>query len=386
LANLRDVIGTSNVKVTFTDEQNTIKSWFHAASLQDKTFGFDLEWSSSQSSSQYRKAALVQLSSRFECLLLPIQRIKADSFSLLQAFMSDPYFLKVGVAVHSDAARLEEDFQIMTRNCCDIGLLSWHCKELYGEQIDLPREPGQPRPLHYLQPKSLFTLCQDLLGYTLQDKGQSGKTKFQHNNWETKYLSFDKLRYAALDAVMSRAAYEVLSRTIDNNNFNEKVLNSAQVFLKSSTMRKIKKAFTLSSVKDDCFHLLLDKLHQGEYPFQYTASDSLSQLNEFVQAAGLSTPEFKFSSSVGEAEEFTVHIFFGTSIISEGQGTSKQLSKERAAKEALEKLTSSVRHPALLNIDKFLPSGRRGILPTTFQHSKLDICEKNESFESKSKF
>ncbi len=69
--------------------------------------------------------------------------------------------------------------------------------------------------------------------------------------------------------------------------------------------------------------------------------DPKSRLQEAVQAKGLAAPKYQIVQESGpdHAKRFIIHVLVDQKILGKGEGKSKSIAEQAAAKEALEKLT-----------------------------------------------
>ncbi|GDX62133.1 ribonuclease 3 [Candidatus Levyibacteriota bacterium] len=93
----------------------------------------------------------------------------------------------------------------------------------------------------------------------------------------------------------------------------------------------------INSVKLLIEHVLLSKAEQ--LVEKKVFKDPKSLLQEHIQARKLNSPLYKVILEEGPAhlKIFTVGVYVGSELLGQGQGKSKQLAEENAAKQALEK-------------------------------------------------
>ena len=164
----------------------------------NQILGMDLEWKPSFDSATYNRTALIQLYSPGSAVIIRLNKLIDEAGDitkfvfpkLLKDLLENPHILKVGLNVMEDADRLFADFAIETQGCADIRDL----------------------PIHRLcQPRGLAGLAALFLGIRISKKEQT-------SNWEAPRLTAAQIRYAALDAYLSREIYLAMYQQCLNDN------------------------------------------------------------------------------------------------------------------------------------------------------------------------
>ncbi|KAG8220028.1 ribonuclease H-like domain-containing protein [Butyriboletus roseoflavus] len=173
----------------------------HLASLPHGHIGFDLEWRPNYRKGQpENRVALVQLATADTVILLHIHHMTRTPLShspsefpfQLAELLSSPYWIKAGVSIQYDCAKLYRDFGLSVRNCVELSLLA--------RTVDNARWKGK-----YTNQLGLARLVETYEQATLL------KGRVQRSDWELP-LNIFQLEYAANDA---HAGYIICSRLLN---------------------------------------------------------------------------------------------------------------------------------------------------------------------------
>ncbi|KAG9314586.1 ribonuclease H-like domain-containing protein [Chiua virens] len=157
------------------------------AHLPHGPVGFDLEWRPSFRKGQpENRVALVQLSTANTVILLHIH-FMSHFPSQLAELLGSPSWIKAGVNIQYDCAKLYRDYGISVRNCVELSLLA--------RTVDNARWKGKYTTLLGLA-RLVETYEQAILT----------KGKVQRSNWE-QFLNIPQREYAANDAHAGYVVY-----------------------------------------------------------------------------------------------------------------------------------------------------------------------------------
>ncbi|TRY69122.1 hypothetical protein TCAL_04110 [Tigriopus californicus] len=149
--------------------------------LQDRPLmGVDCEWyTPREKGAPVGPVALIQLAFHDGwCVLVRLNRLGGLPAEL-RVWLSDAQILKLGVGINEDARKLERDYGLSVRGCCD--LRHW---------------VQQFRP--HLRRRGLAGLAYAFLGVTM-DKDW----RVRASNWENPELTPEQIKYAANDALVA---------------------------------------------------------------------------------------------------------------------------------------------------------------------------------------
>lgn len=162
-------------------------SGFARASL----LGLDIEWTVTYVAGvTQRPAAVVQLSSASGCVVAQLSAMRGVFPPRLRALLEDPRVIKSGCKVTNDALKLRRDYGVRCAGLLELGSLAALALP-YGER-----------------PWALADLCASALRRRLPKE----RTE-RMSDWEGR-LSYEQLKYAALDAYASREVAVTMLRTL----------------------------------------------------------------------------------------------------------------------------------------------------------------------------
>ena len=172
----------NNIHIAYTNEMASV----FVERLQSKnvtTFGFDTETTIERKEDQ-GLTSIIQIYTGYECYIFQVYRIwrKERCFPpKLAKFMSNPHFIKTGVASENDARRLEEQYQIRCSGIIDIQHIarSMGLSDISMEGLATKYVPQ----VHKESKSSIYT------------------------NWDVD-LDGKHIRYAATDAMLSLLIYQ----------------------------------------------------------------------------------------------------------------------------------------------------------------------------------
>lgn len=171
----------SNVHIATTSEESSVL--VEKMQLGDiTTFGFDTETTISRTEHGGRTST-VQLHSGYECYIFQVYRIWKSEGAFppkLSKFLSNPLFIKVGVASEGDARRLEEGYDIKCSGVVDI--------QHIARSIHVPNISMEGLASKYVP---------------FLSKGNKSNI---YTDWDTD-LNEKHIKYAATDALLSLLIY-----------------------------------------------------------------------------------------------------------------------------------------------------------------------------------
>lgn len=177
--------GTDRILTTVTSSGADVVEWIaeilriHRHRLSHLIVGIDAEWRPSFSSVQ-NPVAVLQLCVGRRCLvflLLHADYIPQDLFD----FLADDRFTFVGVGICGDADRLADEHNLTIANQTDL-------RGLAAETMDRPE----------MRQKGLAGLAAAVLGVTV-----TKPERVRMSRWDQENLSYDQMKYAAVDAFLS---------------------------------------------------------------------------------------------------------------------------------------------------------------------------------------
>ena len=144
--------------------------------------GFDTETRPSFRKGPNNRIALLQFATGDDAFLFRINKTKLPE--TLVRILSDPYLIKVGVAIHDDIKGLQK--------------YSYFVPEGFVELQNYVSDFG-------IESNGLRKLAGIVLGFRISKR-------YQVSNWENKKLSEGQIQYAATDAWVSYKVYSVLKK------------------------------------------------------------------------------------------------------------------------------------------------------------------------------
>ncbi|PKA58176.1 Werner Syndrome-like exonuclease [Apostasia shenzhenica] len=188
---------TGDISTTLTASADEVNSWIaeilrvHRRRLNRLIVGLDCEWRPSFTRAQQNPVALLQLCVGRRCLIF--QLLYADEIpSSLLDFLHDGRFTFVGVGIHNDVERLDDERGISVYNAKDL-------KEIAAEKMQRPD----------LRQKGLAALAMEVMGVEV-----SKPKHVTMSRWDQFYLTMDQIRYACIDAFLS---FEIGRRLYDGD-------------------------------------------------------------------------------------------------------------------------------------------------------------------------
>ncbi|KAH6917559.1 ribonuclease H-like domain-containing protein [Coprinopsis sp. MPI-PUGE-AT-0042] len=182
-----------NTRLVYTRDVNYANQ--ELSNLKPGPLGFDLEWKPNfVKGERENRVALLQLANDEMILLLQLSSMRAVPGKLLE-LLSDPAYLKIGVGIQGDTAKLFHDWGLDVRGVVDLTLLA--------RTVDNARWIGK-----YNAPIGLARLV-EVYHYRLMEKG-----KITRSNWE-KVLDEKQQLYAANDAYAGYSLYNHLMSLAD---------------------------------------------------------------------------------------------------------------------------------------------------------------------------
>jgi hypothetical protein len=154
--------------------------------------GLDLEWKPTHGSNKNPALALLQISTKYQCLLVRLCNMKHIPDALIE-FLNDSSILKAGVAISNDVKLLYEQYGVITKGAVDVQ----HFVHKYDRET---------------KTNGLAGLAESVLSIQLNKSH-----KIRCGNWEATILSRDQIEYAALDAWVG---CEILESLYEQHNLN----------------------------------------------------------------------------------------------------------------------------------------------------------------------
>lgn len=178
---------------TVTADPLSVSNWIsnirqiHRHRLHYLIVGLDVEWRPNFSRGYSNPVALLQLCVGCHCLVFQIIHAPYIPDSL-KSFLTDPNFRFVGVAINSDVERLMDDYA-----------LNVACME------DLRRVAAIVLDMNELNQAGLKGLARQVLGVEMQKPNRVTMSR-----WDSEWLNWDQVIYAAIDAYLSFEIGKVL--------------------------------------------------------------------------------------------------------------------------------------------------------------------------------
>jgi len=157
--------------------------------------GFDLEWRPTKNGDNKNNLALMQISTKYQCILIRLCNMRHLPDSLIE-FLNDSSILKAGVAISNDVKMLFEQYGIITKGAVDVQ----HFVHKYDRET---------------KKNGLAGLAESVLSINLNKSHI-----IRCGNWESFTLSNDQIEYAALDAWVGCEILETLYQLHNENNQN----------------------------------------------------------------------------------------------------------------------------------------------------------------------
>lgn len=188
--------GTDDIVTTVTSFGDEVEEWLdeilriHRRRLYRLIVGLDLEWRPSNSRFQ-NPVAVLQLCVGRRCLVFLLLHADYVPNALLD-FLADDRFTFVGVGIDGDVERLSDDHDISVGHTTDL-------RGLAAEKMNRPE----------LNQKGLARLAEEVLGVEVRKP-----RRVTMSRWDQRDLTFDQIKYAAVDAFLS---FEIGRRLIDDD-------------------------------------------------------------------------------------------------------------------------------------------------------------------------
>jgi ribonuclease D len=148
-----------------------------------KILGFDMEWKPVFTRGATSPIAIIQLSSGDVCVIFPLKRLNGMPYSL-RNLLIDPSIIKIGCGTRNDELKLLREYRLEVASLVDVN--------------DIAINLG-------ITKIGLRNLSMSML-HVVMPKGRKVTT----SNWERWPLTDSQIRYAALDAVITRRIYLAL--------------------------------------------------------------------------------------------------------------------------------------------------------------------------------
>ncbi|XP_058059800.1 exonuclease 3'-5' domain-containing protein 2-like [Anopheles bellator] len=187
-------LGKLEIRVVSTTEScRQIVNKLYQDCQDCNVLGFDCEWVTHQG--QPQPVSILQLASPHGfCAVIRLSKINNLPLELRKLLMDRSIF-KVGVATSTDAAKLNRDYGLEVKGCCDLRLLA--------ERIGLTQ-------------RSLAGLAEETLNITM-DKDW----RLRSSDWYAASLSQEQIMYAADDAYVGVLLFKEMARRLGQHDAKE---------------------------------------------------------------------------------------------------------------------------------------------------------------------
>ncbi|KAF6176167.1 hypothetical protein GIB67_023458 [Kingdonia uniflora] len=180
--NNNDHITTTVTNVAYVAEQwiSEVK-YVHHHRLHKLIVGLDIEWRPNNRFHPNNPVAILQVCVGRRCLIFQIHYFVGGLPECLEDFLKEESYKFVGVGIEKDIIKLEEDLNMTVSKAYELGDLA---EGRYNEK--------------WLKNVGLKGLAKQVLGIELEKPKHISRS-----NWAVRYLSYEQVEYATVDAFVS---------------------------------------------------------------------------------------------------------------------------------------------------------------------------------------
>ena len=186
--NHNNVPSNSSINITVSADDETTNNWLAKHIIgRENVVGLDAEWSFT--AQKQSRISLLQIATHDKVLIIRFTyKDKILPLNLIEMLKSSS-IIKTGVEVKQDLMKIRDFYNTTIGNYCDTS-------KVYHAHYNLPNT----------NPLGLYNLANKLFNTQLVKNKSISKS-----NWDNTILKNSQLRYAALDAILSRRIYDELS-------------------------------------------------------------------------------------------------------------------------------------------------------------------------------